>query len=227
MLNSGGLSTRHTGVYCKRGWKDEWMKKMHRRTHNTTCKRDYKVDMDDHRLVLELGGTCPTEATDFQFHFPLVCRSLDTGGRTADPWKHWIHAQFDRRMHSCSGRTRWLPTPANNIQSRTGGWAAEPTTCSFPFSRSQMRRATWEHRGWKCEKVSERKGAETQPLVGTQSKKSEIPPETTIPNHLDIRISYSFKKSKSYSFSQITASLQFNFFQYPKNIGEKCNPRPA
>jgi hypothetical protein len=36
--------------------------------------------------------------------------------------------------------------------------------------------------------------------------------ESVNPNHLDIRISYSFEKSKSYSFSQITASFRFNFF---------------
>jgi hypothetical protein len=58
-------------------------------------------------------------------------------------------------------------------------------------------------------------------------EKSEIPPETTIPNHLDVRISYSFDEIQIIFFLPITASLQFNFFQYPKNIGEKCNPRPA
>ena len=81
--------------------------------------------------------------------------------------------------------------------------------------------------GENCENVSQRNSVKTQHLGGTQSKKCQISPKVKIPNHLDVSKRIGIEKSKSFGFYKITASLQFNFWKYPKNIGEKYNPRPA
>ena len=56
--------------------------------------------------------------------------------------------------------------------------------------------------GENCENVSERNSAKTQPLAGTESKKCQISPEATIPNHLDVSQRIGIEKSKSFGFAK-------------------------